>query len=105
MQVLHQAGHDFLQPRVGRVLVAVNHRSRDVVLVEIAHMYSEWTSYRMRLWPARTLGGGNRFDHLFAAAFQHVVRIGKRGPLEEEQIHGGHFRRGFAMNESSSCFG
>ena len=37
MQVLHQAGHDFFQPRVAGVGKAGDHGLGDVVLVEVAH--------------------------------------------------------------------
>ena len=37
VQVLHQAGHDLLEPRIGGVLVAIDYRGRDVVLVKISH--------------------------------------------------------------------
>src|SRR5580658_11288333 len=46
VQVPHQAGHDLLEPRVGRVLVAVDDRGGNVVLVEIAHRVPQ-RSYRM----------------------------------------------------------
>jgi len=37
VQVLHQAGHDLLQTRIGRLREARHHRLRDVVLIEVAH--------------------------------------------------------------------
>ncbi|MCY1366597.1 hypothetical protein D9M69_535010 [compost metagenome] len=44
VQVLHQAGHDLLQARIGRVREARDHRLRDVVLVEVAHGWSPSSS-------------------------------------------------------------
>jgi DNA-binding transcriptional LysR family regulator len=37
VQVLHQAGHDLVQARIGRVGEAREHGLRDVVLVQVAH--------------------------------------------------------------------